>query len=260
MFSLSKWYCDSVTDDGDVFIGYSANLKWGAVAMNYASLLDYRGSHGPEVSFSLRREMPPKAERDTCRWSSRALRLNAVWKATQPAISDVVYAQAGGVVEWWCGWPAADAQVRIHGKPAMAGCGYVEHLHMTVPPWQLPIRELRWGHFMGESEYAVWIDWTGDYTRTFVFHNGQRYADSSISNDRVTLQHGSIELDCGRTLRDGTIGSTSLAIIRGAVDLFPARVLQMKETKWRSAAVLRRPGVRDVHGWAIHESVVWPKV
>jgi hypothetical protein len=41
-------------------------------------------------------------------------------------------------------------------------------------------------------------------------------------------------------------------------NLFPDSVLNMRECKWVSTAVLRLPGHPDSTGMAIHEVVEWP--
>jgi hypothetical protein len=45
-FSLSKWYLDCVDTRGNVFIGYSAVLKWKKIRLNYANILDYNSDRG----------------------------------------------------------------------------------------------------------------------------------------------------------------------------------------------------------------------
>jgi hypothetical protein len=39
-FSLNKWYLDCVDTRGNVFIGYSAVLKWKKIRLNYAEKLE----------------------------------------------------------------------------------------------------------------------------------------------------------------------------------------------------------------------------
>jgi hypothetical protein len=47
-FSFSKWYMDCVDIKGNVFIGYSAVLKWEKIKLNYASILYH--DYFPEIA------------------------------------------------------------------------------------------------------------------------------------------------------------------------------------------------------------------
>jgi hypothetical protein len=67
-----------------------------------------------------------------------------------------------------------------------------------------------------------------------------------------------LSLDTGTILRDGLLGSTALSVIPHLDRLFPDSILNMRECKWLSRAVLRRPGHPDSIGMAIHEVVDWP--
>lgn len=259
MFSLSKWYGDCIADNGDSVLLYKGRLRWGGVSVNYASILEDRLHAARETSFSLRREGLPKVNGEYCRWTSTALRLDAIWKALQPPVADIVYRSPEGIVEWWCGWPRAHARVKLIGKPLLEGCGYVEHLNLTIAPWHLPVRELLWGHVTAGEDAAVWIHWIGEFSKSVAFFNGVRQTAAVVSDDRVCLDDGvTVQLDRSRCLREGAVGSTSLAIIQGAVKIFPASILAVNETKWRSRALIRRPNAPDASGWAIHERVVWP--
>jgi len=62
-----------------------------------------------------------------------------------------------------------------------------------------------------------------------------------------------LSLDCSLVLRQGPLGSTALSVIPGIRQTFPARMLQVNETKWRSQGRLECPGGSTVQGWAIHE-------
>ena len=60
--------------------------------------------------------------------------------------------------------PAAEVSVSLRGFAPLRGTGYAERILITIPPWRLPIRELRWGRWIGEaaSRSVVWIDWRGE--------------------------------------------------------------------------------------------------
>ena len=139
-----------------------------------------------------------------------------------------------------------------------SGLGYVEFLEMTIPPWELPIRTLRWGRFTSSSDWVTWIDWQGDSSRRIVYMNGEMIPCSKIEDDRLEADDGTrLLMDRSLVLRDGPLGTTALSAVSGIRRMFPARLLQMAECRWRSRSRLERKGKTPVEGWAIHEKVSW---
>ena len=74
------------------------------------------------------------------------------------------------------------------------------------------------------------------------WHNGVRAGDEC-----------KLEIRDREALREGPLIETALSIIPNVRKLFPARILGLREAKWRSRAAL---GAAE--GWAIHEVVEWP--
>lgn len=129
---------------------------------------------------------------------------------------------------------------------------------MTLAPWKLPIQELRWGRFLSDSDSLVWIDWKGSYSCRIVLQNGILGRATTIDEDEVRLnRHGGLRLAPGDVLRKGGLGETALSVIPGLSRLFPRKILEARECKWRSRAELRH-GDSSSSGWAIHEVVTWP--
>jgi hypothetical protein len=128
---------------------------------------------------------------------------------------------------------------------------------MTVAPWKLPIQELRWGRFLSDSDSLVWLDWKGSYTCRIVLQNGILRRATVIDEDEITLNGKTgLRLAGADVLRNGALGRTALAIIPGLKRLFPDKILNVRECKWRSRGELRRGDSRS-SGWAIHEVVRW---
>jgi hypothetical protein len=142
----------------------------------------------------------------------------------------------------------------------LAGLGYAEHLNITIAPWKLPVRILRWGRFATLSDWIVWIDWIGDFTRRIVYRNGHMAPASLLEDGRIEFSDGArLTMDRSLILREGPLGATALSAIPGVEDSFPARLLRVSECKWRSHGRFERPGMPAVEGWAIHERVEWPE-
>ena len=252
-FKLSKWYLDCVTDFGDASIAYTGAVDWGPIRLYYSSLLKNMGSV-VRARHSLRPQAEPNIDHGALRWRSGALRIDGEWRADAPETRETIFASDAGSIEWHCLMPRARTRIQN-----LAGLGYAEHLHMTIAPWELPIRTLRWGRFATPSDWIVWIDLLGDFTRRIVYRNGQIAPTSVVEDGRIEFRDGArLTMDRSLVLRDGPLGATALSVIPGIRDTFPARLLKVSEWKWRSHGRFERPGLSTVEGWAIHERVEWP--
>ncbi len=252
-FELSKWYLDYVTESGDAAIAYVGAVRWGALRLHFSSLLQSAGRDVTQRN-SLRRPSLPAVSGERVSWSSEPLGFSASWRADSTPLRETIFASDEGEVEWRCLIPCG----RIEG--AGAGFGYVERLTMTLAPWRIPIRELRWGRFCSASDWIVWIDWTGSYSTRIAYRNGQAVRPARLGESEIVLEDGArLSMDRSLVLRVGPLGTTALSSIPGVGRTFPARLLQVHESKWRSRARLEHPGRPPVDGWAIHEVVRWPR-
>lgn len=253
-FQLSKWYLDCVTDSGNTFVAYVGDLHWGPVHLHYSSLLRSAQNVLTQKN-SVRQPRMPVLDGRSISWNSDHLDFSAVWHSDVNQLRETVFASEEGSVEWHCLMPVA--QVRTNSD---SGLGYVEHLTMTIAPWKIPIQSLRWGRFCSPSEWVVWIDWQGEFSKRLLYRNGRVTSALALDDRQITFDDGSrLTLDRSLTLRSGPLGTTALSSIPGVSKTFPARLLQVNECKWRSRARLECPGRSPAEGWAIHEIVSWPK-
>ncbi len=252
-FELAKWYADCLSGEGAVLIAYSSRLRHQPLAVRYESLLSPRGT-----THSLRRSAIACAE-DCVQWTSAGLSLCGRWDRYDGEIRETVFQSEEGAVEWRCVMPKAAARMEVSGDDPVTGLGYVEHLRLTIPPWRLPIRRLRWGRFLSPRHTLVWIDWEGEFRTRLVYHNGRRTPAAEIENNGIALaDRARLELDCGLVLRRGRLGSTVLHAIPGLDRMAPAGIFLTDECKWRSRATLACPGEEADSAWCIHEEVTWP--
>ncbi|MGD1102179.1 MAG: hypothetical protein ABSA59_08940 [Terriglobia bacterium] len=253
-FRLSKWYLDCVTDSGDTSIAYTGAIDWGMVRLHYSSLLEST-ANGIKVRHSVRERNEPKTKDDSISWRTNALHIDALWQADSVALRETLFRCEDGSVEWHCLMPRARTRFG-----ARFGLGYAENLIMTIPPWQLPIENLRWGRFTSASDWVVWIDWQGEFSRRIVYLNGESAPTLVLEDARIKFVDGALlTMDRSLVIRDGPLGTTTLSAIPGVRRTFPARLLQVHESKWRSRARLELPNGSGVEGWVIHERVRWPK-
>ena len=253
-FKLSKWYMDCVTDSGDASIGYIGVADWGLIHLHYSSLLESTAGQIRQ-QYSLRERGEPQIKEATIGWKAGAFGIDAVWHSDSAGLRETIFESDQGSVEWHCLMPCARVQMQHR-----SGLGYVEHLTMTIAPWKIPIRHLRWGRFTSASDWAVWIDWEGDFSRRMVYLNGKPVTTSLVEDGQLKFDNGDLLTTSDSiVLRDGPLGTTALSAIPGVEKTLPARLLSVSERKWRSRARLTCADSRTVEGWAIHERVSWPR-
>jgi hypothetical protein len=136
------------------------------------------------------------------------------------------------------------------------GLGYAECLTLTLPPWQLPMLQLRWGRFVSQNESLAWVDWQGEYSTSFAIHNGRACKTLSVSDSEIAIPGATLRMEESFPLRAGRLGAT---VLRGAPalgKLLPRSLRNIEEQKWRSRGILSSKE-RNSSGWVIHEVVHW---
>jgi hypothetical protein len=255
-FAFTKWYLDCVADDGRVAIGYWASLSWRAVSLVWQGLSLYEPGCPPFQRTTLRRHLPPKNDHGRIRWENPGVGVVLTAEIRQPMFGLRLFEAHSGYAEWQCEAPVARVTLEADGRPAMHGCGYVEQLTLTLPPWQLPLDELRWGRWIDAhgDRSLVWIEWRGAEPRRWVFVDGVRTPDASVLDDRVLAGATVLRLEDYRTLScralDDVVGA-----IPGLRPIVPPSLLAWRESKWISRGVASR-GDAFMTGSAIHERVI----
>jgi hypothetical protein len=258
-FLLSKWYLDCVSVDGSAFIGYAASLRWRGLSLNYSSVLQHLPGEEVKIDSTLQELSTPQVAGSSIQWSSPRLSVVGSWEAAARPIKRTLLESAAGSIEWNCLHPRARAEILTGKGRRLAGFGYVEHLKMSIPPWQLPFDELRWGRFLSEEDALVWIDWRGAHSLNLSFHNGVQIENARLTDQGLDAGEIGLALNESLVLRDGVLVETALSMIPGIQRLFPFRILGARECKWLSRGVLKKPGAEASNGWAIHEVVRWPQ-
>jgi hypothetical protein len=256
-FLLSKWYLDCVSDTGDVLIGYVAQLRWRSLIIHSSSLLLQPNGEPTEVKTSLHKISVPAISERSIYWKAPRLGLEGNWQATAAPLRQTLLGSELGCIEWHCLQPSSRAAIRLGQAPCIEGLGYVEHILISIPPWRLPIDELRWGRFLSETDALVWIDWRGSHPLTLVFHNGFQYEDLQVTDWGITgdSNRPTLTFSERQILREGQLIKTALSVVPGINKLLPLAGLQTCECKWRSRGVLSDQETVRGSGWAIHEVV-----
>ncbi|MGD0548276.1 MAG: hypothetical protein ABR991_10685, partial [Terracidiphilus sp.] len=142
------------------------------------------------------------------------------------------------------------------GGREYAGLGYAESLTLTLPPWQLPMRQLRWGRFVSQQDSLAWVDWQGEYSTSFAVHNGKICKALSVSDSDMVVPGIALYMEKSLSLRAGRLGSTILPEAPSLSRILPRSLFNIEEHKWRSRGVLNAKE-RSSQGWVIHEVVHW---
>jgi hypothetical protein len=250
---MAKWYLDCVTGEGDAVIVYCAEMKWRGVHLHLCSVLSGIGG-----IFRTRTSISP------CRVDAvdgqisadlAKLGVTGTWESDSLPFERVVYEQGAGNVRWNCLQPRSFAQVRI-GDRVLCGLGYAERLTLSIAPWKLPLKQLRWGRFVSPQDSLAWVDWQGSYSTRFAVHSSRECGLLSVSDAKVTVPNATLRIEPGIPLRSGRLVETFLPDVSALGRLFPHSLFNVAEHKSLSRAVLSTTDHSSA-GWVIHEVVHW---
>jgi len=252
-FNLVKWYLDCVTDEGEVAIVYGTELKWRGVCIVANSVLA-----GSEDHVETRTSISPfQVTREGNSIAVEVPRQGVAgeWEADSAPCERAVYEAEAGSVKWNCLQPRSRVRLRIADR-RLSGLGYAECVTLTVPPWKLPLDELRWGRFVSPRNWMVWVDWKGRYSASFAFADGKEGAAPAVRDAEVAAAGARLRIEAGFALRSGRIGSTILPHVPRLAKLLPRSLFNIEEQKWCSRGEMR---TNDgcAFGWVIHEVVRW---
>jgi hypothetical protein len=252
-FSLVKWYMDCVTDSGDAVILYCADIRWRGIHATYSSVLTAHA--GLTETCSSMASYRLSSTSDEIQVEFPRLRVSGNWQTDAEPVERIVYENSAGRVHWNCLQPRSVVHFRA-GDREFAGLGYAECLTLTLPPWQLPMRELRWGRFVSPSDSLAWVEWKGDYSTSFAIHNGEACDMLSASDSEIEIRNAHLRMEESISLRAGRVGSTVLPGAPALRKVFPRSLFNIDEQKWRSRGAFTASD-HGSHGWVIHEVVHW---
>ena len=251
---LTKWYMDLVMDDGRVAIVSWARLEGFGPVLTWSNRLTRRGLAVEDVK-STSPVGGPHHDGDVMQWSHAGLSFVGQWQRSSEPITRRLHESQHGAILWECLMPRAIATMTIDGE-ILHGHGYTERLTMTLRPWLLPIRNLRWGRFHSSTGGGVvWLEWNGSCPLSVVVCDGIEASGAAIKDDVIESGDWRLDLACECVLRDGAIGSTALSGVPGLGRIAPIAMLGTHEHKRLSRGIVSRHDGRIERGWAIHEVV-----
>jgi hypothetical protein len=256
-FSLGKYYVDFVTSEGHYFIGYSAQMTWLGVDVNYRATIHHPSIKGVKSGPSLSSRDAPVLDDSNLAWSAPKLGFDGHWWQLSSADSHVLHREDDGLVEWNCLQPSARARLTTASGDTYEGLGYVEFLKMTITPWHLGLRTLLWGRFVSEHHSVVWIVWEGEYPLALLVCDGQKITNPKISDTKVQGDDLELSLERAGTIRAGSIGETLVSKLPSVLKTAPVEFLGGREEKYVSRGNLAFGDGSNHKGWVIHERVSW---
>ncbi len=257
-FTLNKFYLDAVTDTGQYFIGYAADLSFKRVSLGYADTLhspELPGiCPGPRIGYA----QAPVERNGGINWDHAGLGFKGCWSPLAPSRKATLLSTRHGHVDWHCLQPAASVSLGTASGLAIEALGYCEHLSLTIPPWQLGLTELVWGRFVSTAQSVVWIVWRGRHPMCLVLWNDNSTSHADICEHNVNTDGFALAIEPVRTLRQGYLGRNILSKVPVVNKLAPAALLHIHEDKQLGHGVLRMRDGCQHEGWVIHEKVTWP--
>ena len=259
-FHLSKWFLDFTGKNGEAMIFYSAKLTWRGWSVSYTSWLHYDPGFGVHVKPRFSNVQIPQQKDKLITWSDSKFGVSGTWKSAAPMIEARIYDSEEGFLDWKCYQPASKVQLKMNDR-VLEGDGYAEQLILTVPPWKIPMDELRWGRFVSDEKNMVWIELSEKDKRHWLWLNGEKIEICILEDDQIIMPEKDLvlTLDRGVVLEsEKKIFSVVGKIIRyipGFNKVMPLSFLMADEFKWLSKGQLQTNGKILANGMAIHELV-----
>jgi len=257
---LTKWYMDFVSDDGRAWLGYAARLHYRGISLGYSALLNGSIDQPFEQRYCLKAQLP-QWRQNQLHWQAAAFDCEARWFCCDSVTAAPVslWESTAGTASWHNLLPRARVEMTHRGSRT-GGTGYAECLTLTVPPWKLPLRRLRWGRFVAVRLSLVWIEWhlRDGGRRCWLFEEGRACDGGVVDEQGIKWPHGRLRIAPGSPIRRGRLRKMAFAETPLLRALLPRRVKDIDEYKrFAPASVELHTG--EIHqGWVIDETVVFP--
>lgn len=259
-FYLDKWFLDFVSEDGEAMIFYVANLHLSGWEIPYTSWLHYMPSSGAKEISRFRNIQIPEINNDVLSFEDRTFGVKGQWVSGIDSIQSRLFDSSSGYLDWNCHQPLSEVTLELEGR-SIKGKGYAEQLILTVPPWKMPLDELRWGRFGSEKNYLVWIEIREKENAQWLWLNGEKKENVLIKDDRIALTDEGFELKLDQEVvlesekKIYSVIEKITSYLPGINKLIPLNILMAHEQKWLSKGVLLKDGVVIDNGSSIHEYV-----
>jgi hypothetical protein len=260
-FHLNKWFLDFVGKNGAAMIFYAAKLTWYGWSASYTSWLWHDPGSGVSLKTRFRNVHMPLINDDIITWKDTGFGVSGIWESSAKTVSARLFDSEEGFLDWMCYQPASKVKLRIK-ENILEGRGYAEQLILTVPPWKIPMDELRWGRFGSDENNMVWIELRDKDKKQWLWLNGEKIGNCIIEDEQIILPGKDLvlNLDKGILLESEkkifTVVEKLIRYIPGFNKIMPVNFLLADEFKWLSWGQLETTNRKVISsGMAIHELV-----
>lgn len=259
-FHLDKWFLDFIGENREAMIFYAANLTWHGLSVSYTSWLQYDVTHGVRLKSRFRNVQMPKKEENLIIWGDLKFGVSGTWRSLENMIQARIFDSEEGFLDWKCFQPASKVQLKINNR-VLEGRGYAEQLILTVPPWKIPMDELRWGRFGSVETNIVWIELREKEKKQWLWLNGDKIENCIIEDEYISIPHKDmvLKLDRGTVLEAEkkifSVVEKIIGYIPGFKKVMPINFLMADECKWLSQGEFQAHDQMLSSGMAIHELV-----
>ena len=255
-FNLSKWYADIISTEGECYIIYSANVFWRFFTIQYSNILHVDTKGNVRSTVKLSNKVKVSVSDDFL--SVESDNLKGTWSRSLNPIRILLLESNKGNILWRCDYPLASVTLKSNQK-VITGCGYAELLQMDIKPWAFDIDELYWGRFTSATTSVIWIEWRGKLNKQWLFENGIFIDKFTLTEAGVQYGDTKITFSESISLRKGSLLQTVFKNHSWLRYIFPIKILLTDEQKWLTKSILHNSKKEQIHGWCIHEKVIWQK-
>lgn len=259
-FYLRKWFLDFVSDTGETMIFYAARLTWHGLSVPYTSWLHYSPKYGVRLKSRFHDIHMPEIKNHLITWGDEKFGVTGTWTGLAEPIEARILDTEEGFLDWSCFQPASAVSLMINDT-RLTGRGYVERLELTMPPWKIPMDELRWGRFGSPAHNIVWIELKEKEKRQWVWWNGEQQESCTVADDHLYIPAKNLvlKLDRGVSLESEkkifSVVNNLIRFIPGIRSAMPVKFMMADESKWMSKGQLLQHDKIIADGMAIHELV-----
>ena len=253
-FYIDKWYLDFVNEDNEVWIFYAAKLYWHGIVVPYTAIISGGPGRKSLKNSRYRHINFPECDAGKITWNDSGFDILGTWELQSSSISSRLFEDNSGYLDWHCHIPSGKVKLNIKGRE-MTGTGYVEQLKITIPPWVIPIDELRWGRFISEdgfrnSEEKNWVWINGDIVKYCTITDNQ----IKIAKEKINIEIDKV-YDIENEQSINKVVKNLVKYIPGFGKALPLKFLLAQNHKWFSKGVLHDFSEDICSGNVIHELV-----
>ena len=184
--------------------------------------------------------------------------IKGAWSCLNNGITEKLFEnQKGEYILWECIIPLASGKICTNQTRSYSGFGYVERLTCTIKPWDMPITNLKWGRYLTQHHWVIWIHWTGETKKLLIFYNNMKFTDGFVDDNELLFGDFRLALKEKYILRNGKLGETVFKQFKNLKEIFKNGILNLKECKWQTKSELYLNDEKISEGWSIHENVEW---